>query len=269
MEVSVIIPAYNRSKTIARAIESVLNQSVKANEIIVVDDGSTDSTAEVVKSYDGVYLLRQNNQGVSAARNNGATMASSRFIAFLDSDDEFLPTKLQKQMKLHEESGCKTSYTDEIWIRNAKEVCLPKKYQKPKSDLFKASLDECIIAPSSVVIERDFFFNLGGFDESFEVCEDYDLWLRIMQQDDINLLDQKLIKKYGGADDQLSRKHWGMDRWRVKTLQKLTRCEMVSKTLKKKYTLLLKGAVKHNKTDDVAHYMEQLRELDNLSYAID
>ncbi len=267
MDISVIIPAYNRALTIARAIESVKAQTYKVAEIIVVDDGSSDSTAEVVKSYDGVLLLRQNNQGVSAARNNGAMMASSDWLAFLDSDDEFLPQKLECQVELHRaDLKCKVSYTDEIWIRDGIEVSVAKKYHKPYSNLFEASLNECIVAPSSVVIERSYFDAIGGFDESFEICEDYDLWLRILQKDTIALIDQKLIRKYGGADDQLSRKHWGMDRWRVRTLHKLLEQDssnsLVRSTLVSKYTLLLRGAIKHTRAADVIYYTDQLNRLD-------
>ena len=157
MKISVVIPAYNRVATLARAIDSVLAQTQKVEEIIVVDDGSDDATSEVVKMYPDVLLLRQKNMGVSSARNNGVMMASSAWIAFLDSDDVWHPEKIVSQIRFHQRTpSLKVSYTDEAWIRNAKAVTLPKKYQKPMKSTFENSLEYCNIAPSSLIIERKF-----------------------------------------------------------------------------------------------------------------
>jgi len=266
MTVSVVIPAYNRVATLSRAIDSVLAQSYKVEEIIVVDDGSTDATSEVAKMYPEVSLLRQKNMGVSSARNNGVMMASSEWIAFLDSDDTWHPEKIARQLKLHKQSPTlKISYTDEEWIRDGKLVALPKKYQKPSQATFKNSLDYCNIAPSSVLMEKKFFDKIGEFDESLEVCEDYDLWLRILAGNEIGYLPEKLITKYGGHDDQLSSKYWGMDRFRVRALEKHLDGEedaIVRQELIRKYKLLEKGAVKYNRADDFEIYrvrIEQLR----------
>jgi glycosyltransferase involved in cell wall biosynthesis len=221
MKISVIIPAYNRVTTLARAIDSVLAQSYKVDEIIVVDDGSNDATSEVAKVYEEVSLLRQNNMGVATARNNGVMMASNEWIAFLDSDDTWHPKKLAFQVAFHKKNPSSlVSYTDEVWIRNEKECPVPKKFHKPEKVLFKDALDYCNIAPSSVLIEKKYFERVGGFDESMEVCEDYDLWLRILKEGEIDLIPQKLINKYGGADDQLSMKHTFLDRWHVRSLFK-------------------------------------------------
>ena len=221
MKISVVIPAYNRVSTLARAIDSVLAQSYKVSEIIVVDDGSSDATNEVAKMYDEVSLLRQNNMGVSTARNNGVMMASSEWIAFLDSDDTWHPKKIAFQVAHHKKfSECMVSYTDETWIRNEKECPVPKKFKKPEKVLFENAQDYCNIAPSSVLINKQYFERLGGFDENFEVCEDYDLWLRILQEGQIDLIPQKLIYKYGGGEDQLSMKHKLLDKWHVRSLFK-------------------------------------------------
>ncbi len=275
IDVSVIIPAYNRVSTIARAIESVLAQSYRAKEIIVVDDGSNDATSEVVKMYPEVNLLRQKNMGVSSARNNGVMMADSEWIAFLDSDDEWRYDKLEKQVAFHQQNPtCKASYTDEKWIRNGVHVSLPHKFAKGWGDLYERSLKQCIIAPSSVMMARKVFDELGGFDERLEVCEDYDLWLRMMQKHEICLINEALIIKHGGHGDQLSTKHWGMDRFRVRSLEALypkgTSCgahvshdddEKLLHVMIEKYQKLYKGALKHGKDEEAFHYEQRLAAL--------
>ncbi|MEA3373256.1 MAG: glycosyltransferase [Campylobacterota bacterium] len=263
--VSVIIPAYNRVNTLARAIESVLNQTRKAEEIIVVDDGSTDATSEVAKMYPEVLLLRQKNMGVSSARNNGIMMASSDWIAFLDSDDSWHPDKLARQMTLHKkEPDLKISYTDERWIRNGAEVSLPKKYCKPAKTTFMNSLEYCNIAPSSVVVHRSLLERVGLFDEALEVCEDYDLWLRVLAKYEVGLISEKLIDKYGGHDDQLSLKHWGMDRFRARALEKHLDGDddsIVRQVLIGKYEQLHAGALKYKRFEDAAHYGARIEQL--------
>ena len=178
------------------------------------------------------------------------------------------------------------SYTDERWIRDGVEMKIPKKFRKFGGEIFKECLSHCIIAPSATLIHKDLLNAVGNFDESLEVCEDYDLWLRVAQSHKIGLVDKKLITKYAGHDDQLSFKHWGMDRFRVKSLENLLKYEFQSKTLElgekpislpsftweciekgiletleKKYTTLLKGAIKYDKIHDIQIYEKRLREL--------
>ncbi|MDF1880941.1 glycosyltransferase [Sulfurimonas sp. MAG313] len=246
MKISVIIPAFNRVKTLARAIDSVLAQSYKVSEIIVVDDGSSDATSEVAKNYPEVLLLRQNNLGVSTARNNGVMMASYEWVAFLDSDDTWHPKKLAFQIAHHKKNlSSLVSYTDEVWIRNDKPWPVPKKFRKPEQLSFENSLDFCNIAPSSVLINKEYFERVGGFDERFEVCEDYDLWLRILKEDSIDLIPQALINKYGGADDQLSMKFKFLDRWHILALFKHLDKEGVKEKILFMCEGLQKAALKH------------------------
>ena len=163
------------------------------------------------------------------------------------------------------------SYTDEKWIRDGLDVKVPKKFRKFGGDIFKECLSHCIIAPSAALIHKDLLNRVGLFDEGLEVCEDYDLWLRVARTHKVGLIDKKLINKYAGHDDQLSFKYWGMDRFRVQSLEKLLKYEFQSKTLElegeliKKYGVLLKGAIKYDKIHDIKFYEKRLRELNEYS----
>ena len=223
MEISVVIPTFNRCHTLGRAIQSVLEQKYPAKEILVVDDGSTDSTASFVKgSFSQVKLIRQQNLGVSAARNTGITESRTPWIALLDSDDQWKPDKLLKQvMLLDSNPDYRICHTDEVWIRNGKRVNAMKKHRKPSGWIFNNCLPLCCVSPSSVMLHRSVIENIGNFDETLPVCEDYDLWLRVFQQYPAALANQPLLVKFGGHPDQLSRKYWGMDRFRVQALIKI------------------------------------------------
>lgn len=253
-----------------RAIESVLGQTHQADEIIVIDDGSIDNTSQILQKFPNIKYIYQKNSGVSSARNLGIRNASFEWIAFLDSDDEWIDSKLQEQVLFHKgNSGVLMSYTDEIWLRDALNVKIPKKFRKIGKDVFSENLSFCNIAPSSALLHKSIFASIGLFDESLDVCEDYDLWLRIMIKNKIALVDKKLIRKYAGHEDQLSFKYWGMDRFRVFTLEKLLKnknkisdkkIQMIKKELLKKYTLLLKGAVKHEREEDIEIYEGKIAE---------
>ena len=268
MNITVIIPTYNRYEFLQRALLSVLAQSYKAKEIIVIDDGSTDKTSQILQAFPNIKYIYQDNSGVSSARNLGILNASCEWIAFLDSDDEWLASKLEEQVAFHKQnSDVLMSYTDETWVREGRSVKIPKKFRKQGLDVFKENLSFCNIAPSSSLIHKSLFERVGVFDETLEVCEDYDLWLRILMKDKIALVNEKLITKYAGHEDQLSFKHWGMDRFRVVTLEKLleeqeniskVKHQLLKEELLKKYTLLLKGAIKHEKYEDIKNYEQKI-----------
>lgn len=222
-QVSVIIPTYNRAALVVEAVASVLGQTWSDYELIVVDDGSTDATLAVLAPYrDRLQVLRHpRRRGVSAARNTGARKARGEWLAFLDSDDLWLPEKLTRQLGwLTAHPGLQIAQTEELWLRHGRRVNPGRRHRKPGGRIFLPSLNLCLVSPSAVILRRTLFWEMGGFDEALPACEDYDLWLRLSWQYDIGLLPEPLILKRGGHPDQLSRQ-WGLDRYRVQALAKL------------------------------------------------
>ncbi len=279
--ISVIIPTFNRAQLLRRALLSVLNQTRQPNEIIIIDDGSVDETAELIaREFPAIRYIFQQNQGVSSARNRGIAAASSEWIALLDSDDEWLSEKLHKQMKLlqlERENGThyRICHTDEIWIRDGKRVNPKVKHQKFGGYIFQKCLPLCVISPSSAIIHKSIFEEIGRFDESLPACEDYDLWLRICARYPVLFLPRPLLVKYGGQADQLSRKFWGMDRFRVQALEKLLDDDhhalspenrlAVIEMLLKKLNILITGAKKRGNHEILDKYLEKLDYYQNLA----
>jgi glycosyltransferase involved in cell wall biosynthesis len=255
--ISVVIPVHNRPVLVKRAIESVKEQTLKADEIIVVDDGSTDNTLDILKNFKNIKILTQKNSGVSSARNRGIKEASCKWIAFLDSDDIWHKDKLKLQLEFHEQNPqILFSHTLEEWIRDGKSVKQKKQHQKPKGFCFDENLNFCKIAPSTVMIEKKLLEKVGYFDESLEVCEDYDLWLRVLKKHEVGLIEKVLTTKYAG-DEQLSFKYHSMDRWRIKALLKHKELPTVKDEIEKKVNILLKGAVKHQ-NDEIIRFCEEV-----------
>jgi glycosyltransferase involved in cell wall biosynthesis len=252
--VSVIVPTCNRREMLCDAVDSVLAQSYRDFEIVVVDDGSEDGTADRLLGRYGaaVRVVAQMRRGVASARNLGVKCSGGNFIAFLDSDDLWQPRKLEIQMGfMRERAERQICQTEEIWIRNRVRVNPKKKHRKPSGDVFRASLDLCLVSPSAVLMTRELFERVGGFDESFPVCEDYDLWLRISVDTPVYLIPAPLAIKRGGHEDQLSRSTWGLDRFRVRAIKKLLDAGLrgekrrwAVETLARKVAILAQGARK-------------------------
>jgi GT2 family glycosyltransferase len=261
--VSVIIPTYNRAAMIQEALDSVLAQSYSDFEVIVVDDGSTDGTAAALARYgDTLRVLSQARRGVAAARNSGVRIAKGKYVAFLDSDDLWLANKLEIQTAfMAQNPWIEICQTEEIWIRGGVRVNPKKRQQKPSGDIFRRSLELCLVSPSAVMMSRKLFSEMGGFDDSFWVCEDYDLWLRIAVDYRVPLISTAAVVKRGGHADQLSRSQWGMDRFRVVSLRKLLESGLegekrrwVLEELRRKVTILSAGARKRGWDRDALAY---------------
>ena len=245
--VSVVIPTFNREGFIEQCVVSALQQSKKPDEVIVVDDGSSDKTWDVLRTLgfsdskeerNSLRYIFQRNKGVSAARNLGIKASKFRYIAFLDSDDLWLEKKLEKQISSLESQSIRyrLSHTNEIWVRNGVRVNAHLKHEKNGGDIFIQCLKLCCISPSSSLVHRSVFDDFGFFDENLPACEDYDFWLRFCAFEDVHFVNEHLLIKNGGHDQQLSKKHWGMDRFRVTALENLLKNQSLSE-FKRKETI--------------------------------
>lgn len=265
--VSVIIPTHNRLSRLPAAVDSVLEQTYSTHELIVVDDGSTDGTAQwLARERPSVTVIRQDNMGVSHARNRGIDAASGNWIALLDSDDRWYAHKLATQINaLHNQPGHRLCHSDEHWLRNGKRVNPKHKHQKYGGSIFAHCLPLCAISPSAALINKSLFEDIGLFDESLPACEDYDLWLRISARENVLFVNEALLEKTGGHDDQLSQRFPAMDQFRLQALAKLIRSGILSpsqltlalSTFSDKLTIFINGAKKRGKHDSARQLLEQ------------
>ncbi|WPD22160.1 MAG: glycosyltransferase family A protein [Candidatus Electrothrix scaldis] len=268
--ISVIIPTYNRADFIEQALESILNQSLPCGEILVVDDGSTDATRDIVLEISQgaqvpIRYLYQENKGASAARNQGIAAARSDLLCFLDSDDRWAPRKLELQLKaMEQEPHYLISHTRETWYRQGKQVNQKKKHAPPHGEIFNRSLRMCVVGMSTVMIRRELFSRYGLFDEDMLCCEDYDLWLRVSRKEPFLLVDDALTLKDGGRPDQLSAIHrLGMDTWRIRSLCQLLKNgqltteqhEHTFQELERKCRIYGKGCIKHGREEEGEEYL--------------
>lgn len=267
--VSVIIPTYNRGWVIQEAIDSVLDQDFSDYELIVVDDGSDDNTPAILAAYGKkLTVLDQSNRGVSAARNRGIAAAAGQLIAFLDSDDQWLPQKLSTQVKFFQDNpDAFINQTQEHWNRNGVRVNPKKRHHKFSGMIFEQSLALCLVSPSAVMIKKNLFDVVGVFDESLAACEDYDLWLRISCRYPVHLIDTPLIIKRGGHDDQLS-KAAGLDKYRIQALVKIIESDLLSAqqyqaaviTLTQKCAVYAGGCRKRGRQEEAKHFYQLAEE---------
>ncbi|WP_165364220.1 glycosyltransferase [Sporolactobacillus sp. Y61] len=185
-EISVIIPTYNRGAFTVAAVKSVLAQSYSDYEIIVVDDGSTDDTRDLLKAFgDKIRYIYQENKGPSAARNAGIRLARGNYIALCDSDDRFLPDKLEKQMAfIHEHPECRFLYS---WYYNVNEKGKRTKLRKPLTCKSREHLQYCLfsrkftIRTSTLLVHKACFDKAGLFNEDYWYSQDWDMWLRLAE----------------------------------------------------------------------------------------
>ena len=268
MNISVVIPSYNRRDFLKRSIDSAINQTKEPLEIIVVDDGSTDGTEAMIKNdYDFVKFIKQKNKGVSAARNVGIKVSIGEWVCFLDSDDEWKKDKLEKQINaMKSNPGYKFFHSNEIWIKNGLRINQKKKHKKYGGDIFDKCLDMCRISPSSVMIDKTVFDEVGNFNENLFVCEDYELWLRICDKYRVFFIDEPLIIKYGGHQGQLSYSIESIENQRIKALEYLISGNLNRKNkrhaiqmLLSKLNIYLQGLVKRKNNDKIAVYEEKIK----------
>lgn len=219
MQISVVIPAYNRSALLARTLKSILSQKERVDEIVVVDDGSLEDLSEIAREFGARYIKKEHG-GVSSARNVGIESSKNEWIAFLDSDDVWLDDKISKQIEFHKKNrDILFSHTNEIWIRDGKEIKQKSHHKKLESSDFLRAISGTLISPSTTLVHKDIFREVGYFDEHLKSCEDYDLWLRVVYRFEIGFLSDFLAIKYG-HDNQLSKKYHSMDLDRVAALKK-------------------------------------------------
>lgn len=206
-KVSIIIPTYNRAHLIERAVKSALNQTYQDFEIIIIDDGSTDNTETVINKFQQkdnriVYLKHGKNRGGSTARNTGINASRGEYTAFLDSDDEWLPEKLEKQVnvfqKLPENTGVLYSGYYIVLEKNGK--ILKEISPIVKGDVYKEILKGCILGSPTPLIRRTCFEKSGLFDETLFSCEDWDMWIRIAKYYEFDFLKETLAKYYIHGD---------------------------------------------------------------------
>lgn len=200
--VSVIIPTYNRAHILGRAIRSVLNQTYQDFELIIVDDGSSDSTDEVVKSFDDVrirYLKHKKNRGGAATRNTGIKAARGKYIAFQDSDDEWLPEKLEKQMKAFEDAPPEVGvvYTGFYRLQDGRKTYIPSSKINPKEGyIFNSLLKGNFITTQAVLVKRKCFDKARMFDENLPRLQDWELFLRISRHYHFIFVNEPLVIAY-------------------------------------------------------------------------
>lgn len=266
--ISVIIPTYNRDKYIKRAVESVVHQKHFKGEIIIIDDGSSDNTAQKVKELQNKYPLVYSyteNKGPAGARNLGIKLANFQLIAFLDSDDHWQKNKLTKQLSLMKQNPAyNISHTGEKWLRRGEHLNQKNIHKPRQGDIFDHCLQLCCVGMSTVIVKKELLEETGGFDATLPCCEDYDLWLRISRKHHFLLLPEPLTTKEGGREDQVSFQHRvGMDKYRIFAIQKLLnehdlndiQKKMALNMLRKKCKVYGTGCIKHGRVEEGNHYL--------------
>ncbi len=261
--VSVVIPTYNRAKLLLEALESVFHQTYDRFEVIVVDDGSTDGTSSVVSGPNLVYLSVVHTGLPGLLRNIGIRRSQGAYIAFLDSDDLWEPTKLARQVALLKEyPETLVCHSAESWIRNEHAVSQASQKHRRKGYLYEDSLRKCIISPSTVMLDRRVFSQIGLFREDIEIAEDYELWLRVTAKYLVGYIDEPLATKRGGHSDQLSQKYGQIEIFRIHALTALIEGSGLNdeqqigarSELARKCRIYAAGCLKRGRHEEAARY---------------
>lgn len=195
--VSVVIPTYQLARYVGEAVASVLAQTHPADEIIVVDDGSTDDTQAVLAPYqDRVRVVQQANAGVSNARNRGARESNGELLAFLDADDVWEPRKLEVQLdRLASRPDAVASFTEALFVDDATGRTTHVRYRNDPDMVATLLVAGCVIGNnSSVVVRHDVFTEVGGYDPRMSQSADWDLWLRLAARGPFDLVSEPLVR---------------------------------------------------------------------------
>lgn len=258
MKVDVVIPAYGRVALLNEAIASVLGQTYSDLTLYVVDDGSPEPIAPQLQLDDTrVRLLRlEKNGGSGPARNHGVAAGTAPLIAFLDSDDLWHPQKLERQVDyLSGHADCQWLHCNELWLRGDLEVKQRAEHRKQGGQFLERAFVRCLIATSAVVLRREFFERHGGFAAPFRICQDFELWLRLMADAPVGFLEEALAIKRTGDWLQASATP-EIDRFRVLALHQFYRqirgnsamqphVEPLLAEAERKSRMLVVGAEKH------------------------
>jgi glycosyltransferase involved in cell wall biosynthesis len=270
---TIIIPTYNRLFLLKYAIESVLCQTYRQFQLIITDDGSNDGTQQYVQNLNNplrnTRYLRIHHCGLPGkVRNAGARLAVGEYLAFLDSDDLWKPEKLARQLAFfRQHPEMRICHTREIWQRGERIVSQAGHRQRRSGDIFADALKKCIIGPSTVMMRRDLFEELGGFREDLEVAEDYELWLRVTAQLSVGYIDEPLVIKRGGHPDQLSEKYGQIEIFRINALLSNLEAgtfrgrhyELATLELVRKCRIYAQGCEKRGKAEEARQYLEIAR----------
>jgi glycosyltransferase involved in cell wall biosynthesis len=225
-EISVVIPTYNRAASLRCAIESALAQTFRNIEIVVVDDNSQDNTQELVAGFHDeriTYIRHDVNKRVSAARNTGIAHARGKYIAFLDDDDEWLPEKLELQLRVFQHAAPTVGgvYAGAVTVERASRKILNHITPRKRGNVLASLLERNWIAPtSSIVLKRECFETAGLFDTAMSFSEDYDLWLRVARDYAFEYVKEPLVKYYVQENGRLSTNYTTMIEGLERLMQK-------------------------------------------------
>ncbi len=283
--VSVVIPHYRRYEMLSEAIKSVVAQSYGCWEIIVVDDGSPEEEWSNWLSINKKELtglgqdtkisyFGMNHCGLAGVvRNFGVEQAKGEYIAFLDSDDLWLPTKLESQINyLNSHPEFEWVHAREIWDRAGKVISQSKQRHAHEGDIFNDALVKCIIGPSTLILKKELFKRMGGFSKEFEIAEDYEFWLRILAYCPVGYVDEPLVVKRAGDWQQLSSKYDQITPFHLKGLESflawsesdtllVQKREAAKKEYQHKIEIYIKGCLKRDKRKEARFWEEKLASL--------
>lgn len=197
MKFSIVIPAYNVEKYLGRTIETALSQTLLPDEIIVVDDGSTDNTRKIAESFKHIRYFYQKNSGAAVARNRGAKEAVGDWILFLDADDECLPERVEKVSVYLKENPLPVMICGNEFEGNHDVGWKYKNlfaYYNKNQPLFPQLFKRCFLSTSSMAVKREIFLKVGGMDPKLRSAQDFDLWLRMALEGELGFIDSPLSR---------------------------------------------------------------------------